>query len=86
MDGLRVVVAGAGGRMGQALIRAVAGDPDTRLVGACDRDGVEVIGQDSGVVSGLGENGIAITGDPLPLFAACDAVLDFTAPEAWRTG
>ncbi len=82
MDGLRVVVAGAGGRMGQALIRAVAGDPDTRLVGACDRDGVEVLGRDSGVVSGLGENGIAITGDPLPLFAACDAVLDFTAPAA----
>ncbi len=82
MDGLRVVVAGAGGRMGQALIRAVAGDPDTRLVGACDRDGAEVLGRDSGVVSGLGENGIAVTGDPLPLFAACDAVLDFTAPAA----
>ncbi len=82
MDGLRVVVAGAGGRMGQALIRAIAGDPDSRLVGACDRDGAEVLGRDSGIVSGLGENGIAITGDPLPLFAACDAVLDFTAPEA----
>ncbi len=82
MDGLRVVVAGAGGRMGQALIRAVAGDPDSRLVGACERDGAEVIGRDCGVVSGLGENGIAVTGDPLPLFAACDAVLDFTAPAA----
>ena len=82
MDGLRVVVAGAGGRMGQALIRAVAGDPDSRLVGACARDGAEVIGHDCGVVCGLGENGIAITSDPLPLFAACDAVLDFTAPEA----
>ncbi len=82
MDGLRVVVAGAGGRMGQALIRAVAAEPDTRLVGALDRDDAPVVGQDSGVVSGLGENGIVIAGDPLPLFAAADAVLDFTAPEA----
>jgi 4-hydroxy-tetrahydrodipicolinate reductase len=82
MDGLRVVVAGAGGRMGQALVRAVADNPDTRLVGACDRDGAEVLGRDCGVISGLGENGIVITGDPLPLFAAADAVLDFTAPEA----
>ena len=82
MDGLRVVVAGAGGRMGQALVRAVAGNPDMHLVGACERDGAEVLGRDCGVISGLGENGIAITGDPLPLFAAADAVLDFTAPEA----
>ena len=82
MDGLRVVVAGAGGRMGQALIGAVAADPGTRLVGACDRDGAEVLGRDCGVLSGLGENGIIITGDPLPLFAAADAVLDFTVPDA----
>jgi 4-hydroxy-tetrahydrodipicolinate reductase len=82
MDGLRVVVTGAGGRMGQALIRAVAADADTRLVGALDRDDAEVLGRDCGVASGLGENGIVISGDPLPLFAACDAVLDFTAPDA----
>ena len=82
MDGLRIVVTGAGGRMGQALIRAVAGDPDCRLVGACDREGAEIIGRDCGLLSGLGENGIVIASDPLPLFAACDAVLDFTAPEA----
>ena len=82
MDGLRVVVAGAGGRMGQALIGAVAADPDTQLVGALDRDGAAVVGRDCGVLSGLGENGITIASDPLPLFAACDAVLDFTAPGA----
>ncbi len=82
MNGLRIVVAGAGGRMGQALIGAVAADPDTRLAGALDRDGAEVVGADSGVISGLGENGIAVTSDPLPLFAAADAVLDFTAPDA----
>ena len=82
MDGLRVVVAGAGGRMGQALVRAVAAEPEARLVGALERDGAEVLGKDCGVVCGLGESGITITSDPLPLFAAADAVLDFTAPEA----
>jgi 4-hydroxy-tetrahydrodipicolinate reductase len=68
--------------MGQALIRAVASGPDTHLVGALDHDGTEAIGQDTGVLSGLGENSIIVTSDPLPLFAACDAVLDFTAPGA----
>ena len=79
MDGLRR----SGGRRRAAgwarrSSAAVAGNPDTRLAGALDRDGAEVLGADSGVVSGLGENGIAITSDPLPLFAAADAVLDFT--------
>ena len=47
MPELRVVVAGAGGRMGRTLIRAVLGEPKMRLTGALDRPDADVQGQDA---------------------------------------
>jgi 4-hydroxy-tetrahydrodipicolinate reductase len=82
MAELRVAVVGAGGRMGQALIRAVLNEPKMRLSGALDRPDAPVQGQDAGLVAGAGGSGILVGADPLPVFANTDAVLDFTAPEA----
>jgi 4-hydroxy-tetrahydrodipicolinate reductase len=82
MAELRVVVAGAGGRMGRSLIRAVLAEPRMRLVGALDRPDSPEQGQDAGILAGSGAAGIAVSADPLPLFAHTDAVLDFTAPDA----
>jgi 4-hydroxy-tetrahydrodipicolinate reductase len=82
MAELRVVVVGAGGRMGQTLIRAVLGESRMRLVGALDRGDASVLGQDVGLLCGRAANGVAVTADPLPAFAQADAVLDFTAPDA----
>ncbi len=82
MAELRVVVAGAGGRMGRALARAVLGEPKMRLVGALDRPGAEAEGKDVGMLAGVGETGVVVQTDPLPVLAATDALLDFTAPEA----
>ena len=52
------------------------------LVGAVERAGAAELGQDAGVLAGLGANGVTVTDDPLPLFAKADGVLDFTAPAA----
>jgi 4-hydroxy-tetrahydrodipicolinate reductase len=82
MAELRVVVTGAGGRMGQALVRAVLGESRMRLVGALDRADAASQGQDAGALAGTDAAGVAISADPLPVFAQTDAVLDFTAPEA----
>ena len=82
MAELRVVVVGAGGRMGRTLIRAVKGESRMRLVAALDRPEVPSIGQDAGTLAGLGAIGLPVSADPLSAFAQCDAVLDFTAPEA----
>ena len=79
---LRVVVVGAGGRMGQALIRAVLGESRMRLVGALDRPDSPAQGQDAGTLAGAGAAGVPVGADPLPAFAHTDVVLDFTAPEA----
>jgi 4-hydroxy-tetrahydrodipicolinate reductase len=82
MAELRVVVVGAGGRMGRTLIRAVFGESRMRLVGALDRAEAAEQGQDAGALAGAEAAGVAITADPLPLFAQADVVLDFTAPDA----
>ena len=58
MAELRVVVAGAGGRMGRALTRAVLGESRMRLVGALDRADAEAQGQDAGLLAGAGAAGI----------------------------
>jgi len=82
MSELRVVVAGAGGRMGRALTRAVLAEPGMRLVGALDRPEADVQGEDAGLLAGAGACDVAVSTDPVAVFANADAVLDFTAPEA----
>ncbi len=79
---LRVVIAGAGGRMGRTLIHAVAATKGVTLAGAVDAPGSAVIGRDTGELAGLGRNGVAVTGDVAPLLQAADALIEFTIPAA----
>ncbi|MCJ2081654.1 4-hydroxy-tetrahydrodipicolinate reductase [Methylobacterium sp. J-090] len=79
---MRLVVVGAGGRMGRMLIRAVAEAEGCTLSGAIARAGAPVLGQDAGVLAGLAPLGVPVTDDPLPAFAAAEGVLDFTTPAA----
>ena len=76
------MVVGAAGRMGQTLIRAIATIAGARVVGAVERAGSPDIGKDAGTLAGVGEIGVPITDDPLPVFARADGVLDFTTPAA----
>ena len=49
-----IAIAGAGGRMGQANIRAVAATPGLLLHSAFDRPGSSAIGRDAGELAGTG--------------------------------
>ncbi len=82
MGELRVVVAGAGGRMGRALTRAVLAEPQLKLVGALDRADSGEQGQDVGLLAGAGETGIKVAADPVTALAHSDVLIDFTAPDA----
>lgn len=82
MAELRVIVAGAGGRMGGANIRAVAAAQGLALVGAIDRPGAASIGKDAGTLAGLEPLGVTVTDDIVPLLDSADAIIDFTAPAA----
>lgn len=82
MNEMKLVVAGASGRMGCSLIRAILALEGVTLHGAIERDGSEMIGRDAGEIAGLGRNGITISGDALATIANADGLIDFTAPAA----
>ena len=82
MSDMRLVVVGAAGRMGRMLVRAVHEAGGCELAGAVEREGSIALGEDAGLLAGVGKSGVAISDDPLPLFAAADGVLDFTTPAA----
>jgi 4-hydroxy-tetrahydrodipicolinate reductase len=79
---LRVVIVGAGGRMGRTLIHAVAASKGVTLAGAVDAPGSAVIGRDAGELAGLGKNGVSVVGDAAPLLQRADALIEFTIPAA----
>ena len=82
MAAMRLVVAGAGGRMGRTLVKAIADTPGLTLAGALEDARSPLIGWDAGTLAGLGENGVKLTGDPAPLMGQADGIVDFTIPAA----
>ena len=82
MSDMRLIVTGAGGRMGRTLIHAIAAMDGAILAGAIEAPGSAVIGRDAGELAGLGKNGIAVAADVEPLLARADGLLDFTVPAA----
>lgn len=82
MSDMRLIVAGAGGRMGRALIRTIAETEGAVLAGALEAPGSELLGKDSGVLAGLPANGVLLSGDLWPMSGQADGILDFTVPAA----
>ena len=79
---LGLVVVGGAGRMGRTLIRIIHETPGVKLAAAVERKGGAEIGRDAGDLAGIGASGVTVTDDAAKAFAAGDAVLDFTIPEA----
>ncbi|HLH88122.1 MAG TPA: 4-hydroxy-tetrahydrodipicolinate reductase [Xanthobacteraceae bacterium] len=82
MSDMRLIVAGAGGRMGRTLVKAITEIDGVTLVGAIDAPGSAVIGRDAGELGGVGTNGIAVVADPAPLLDKADGLVNFTIPAA----
>src|SRR6516225_12440818 len=82
MSEMRLIVAGAGGRMGRTVIHAIGATKGVRLTGAVEAVGSAVIGRDAGELAGLGRNGIQVVADAEPFLSGADGLLDFTIPAA----
>src|SRR6202165_1472759 len=82
MSEMRLIVAGAGGRVGRALTRVLSGAKGAVLAGALEAPGSELLGRDAGVLAGLPANGIQLSADLWSLSANADGMLDFTVPAA----
>src|SRR5512146_1760366 len=76
---LRVAIAGAGGRMGQALIEATLDADDLTLAGALDLPRSLAIGADAGERCGR-STGIHVVSDVDDVVSVADVLIDFTRP------
>lgn len=81
--GERVVVMGAGGKMGREVVRAVYEAPDLELVGGVDP---VCVGADVGELAGIGRLGTAVAASLEELLdtARPTAIVDFTRPDTVR--
>jgi 4-hydroxy-tetrahydrodipicolinate reductase len=82
MADMRLIVAGAGGRMGRTLIKAIAETPGLALASATEGEGSPFLGQDSGVLAGLPPNRVNVISEVRPGSLAADGIIDFTVPAA----
>ena len=82
MAAMRLIVAGAGGRMGRTLVKAIADSKEFTLAGALEDARSPLIGWDAGVLAGIPENGVKLSGDAATLLANADGIVDFTVPAA----
>jgi 4-hydroxy-tetrahydrodipicolinate reductase len=79
---IKVIVAGAAGRMGSRLVALMKESTALSLAGAIEGKGHRALGQDAGEAAGAGKIGISITDDLRPLLERGEVVVDFSAPEA----
>lgn len=77
---MRIVVAGASGRMGKALLEAVIGAPDLELHAALEQSGSSVLGKDAGELVGAA-CGVKVSALGDEALSGADALIDFTRPE-----
>lgn len=76
----QIAIAGSSGRMGRALIEAVAQSADFRLKAALEMPGNPLLGKDAGEQVGS-PNGVRISADLERALPGCDVLVDFTRPE-----
>ncbi len=82
---VKIGITGAAGRMGAALITQVFETDGFCLMAASEIAGHDAIGRDAGKLAGLSALGVTVGENADALFAASDAVLDFTLPAATQT-
>lgn len=79
MSQTRIAIHGAAGRMGQRLIALTVADENLALVAAFDMPGHPRLGEDAGLIAGVGALGVPLTAE---LDVEADVVVDFSLPEA----
>ncbi|PVV05876.1 MAG: 4-hydroxy-tetrahydrodipicolinate reductase [gamma proteobacterium symbiont of Ctena orbiculata] len=81
----RIAVVGAAGRMGRSLVAAVNETEGLVLGAATERRECQFIGQDAGVLAGVGHLDVPLVADLDTVVDDFDVVIDFTAPAATLT-
>ncbi len=80
MSAMRVAIAGAGGRMGRALLEAATATEGVALAAALEVAGSEWAGRDAGDLCAAAR-GVTIGTDPAAALRSAEVLVDFTRPE-----
>jgi len=79
---MKLAVIGAAGRMGLTLVRTVKDVAGCTVAGAIEIPGSIALGQDVGLLAGVGKLTVPITDDFAAIADKVDGVLDFSVPAA----
>lgn len=79
---IQIVVIGAAGRMGCALVRAAAESSEVNLVAAVSSEASSSVGRDVGELAGLSAAGVRVTSDLAVALRQADVALDFSVGTA----
>ncbi len=81
MSNSSILVAGAGGRMGKAIVAEILRTPGASLAGGFERPGGPAIGMDIGVLAGLDAIGLNVEDAADKGLARAGVLIDFTVPQ-----
>ena len=77
---MKLVIVGAGGRMGRMLIKTISETEGVSLHAAIEKPASSLLRQDAGILAGIAPNGVLVSDDALSAFVEADGVIDFTSP------
>ncbi len=81
-DRIRLIVAGACGRMGRMIVELAASDSRFKIVGATERPDHEMIGRPLSEALGIASlAGAVLSAQMAPLLFHADVIIDFTTPD-----
>jgi len=81
---VKALVCGAAGRMGSLIIQVIHDTEGIELSGALEQPGHKSVGEDAGLVAGVGPLGIKITDRIEEVIDQAQVIIDFTTPEATK--
>jgi 4-hydroxy-tetrahydrodipicolinate reductase len=79
---VKIIVGGAGGRMGQTILKLAIADPELEIAGAFERLEHPVVGRDAGELVGLNPIQVTVVPDIRECIDQGQVVIDFTHPDA----
>ena len=79
---IKVIIAGAAGRMGKHLVALLKESAEMALIAAVERKGHASVGEDAGEEAGCGRMGVQIVDDYSAVAAQGEVTIDFSSPPA----
>ncbi|HHU18493.1 MAG TPA: 4-hydroxy-tetrahydrodipicolinate reductase [Clostridiales bacterium] len=79
---MKIIIMAPKGKMGKLIVKAAAEDDSLEVFGVIGPKGRDYIGNDAGVVAGIGYNiGVPVTDNLKAIIDGCDGIIDFSTVE-----